>query len=36
LGFILFNENVLSGGYLVKVKNIMVKMGYKEGKGLGY
>ena len=35
LGLILSNENAPSGGYSAKAKNIMAKMGYKEGKGLG-
>jgi hypothetical protein len=34
LGLILSNENAPSGGYSTKAKNIMAKMGYKEGKGL--
>ena len=33
---ILSNENAPSGGYSTKAKNIMAKMGYKEGKGLGH
>ena len=36
LGLILSNENAPSGGYSAKAKNIMAKMGYKEGKGLGH
>ena len=36
LGLILSNENAPSGGYSTKAKNIMAKMGYKEGKGLGH
>ena len=35
LGLILSNENAPSGGYSAKAKNIMAKMGYKEGEGLG-
>ena len=36
LGLILSNENAPSRGYSAKAKNIMAKMGYKEGKGLGH
>lgn len=35
LGLILSNENAPSRGYSAKAKNIMAKMGYKEGEGLG-